>query len=151
MVEWYENLPSDVPDYIIGEMFPHSGDVRWMDRPSRDGVSPDCWSSAVGGMDVHYGSGVGDHFFYLLAEGSGAKTINGVDYDSPTCNGSALTGIGRDKAAAIWYRALTEQLTSSSRYQQMRTATLSAAAGLYGSGSAEYTAVSATWAAVNVT
>ena len=124
MVEWYANIPADVPDYTIGEMFQPSGDLRWMDRPSRDGVSPDCWSSAVGGMDVHYGSGVGDHFFYLLAEGSGAKTINGVDYNSPTCNGSTLTGIGRDKAAAIWYRALTTYLTPTSNYRAMRTGTL---------------------------
>lgn len=151
MVEWYENLPADVPDYTLGEMFDPTGDLRWMDRPSRDGVSPDCWSSAVGGMDVHYGSGVGDHFFYLLAEGSGAKSINGVDYDSPTCNGATLTGIGRDSAAAIWYRALTDYLTSTGNYRAMRAATLAAAADLYGSGSPEYSAVSAAWSAVNVT
>ena len=30
---------------------------------------------------------------------SGAKTINGVSYNSPTCNGSTVTGIGRDKAS----------------------------------------------------
>jgi Thermolysin metallopeptidase, alpha-helical domain len=29
-------------------------------------------------LDVHYSSGVGNHFFYLLSEGSGAKTIGGV-------------------------------------------------------------------------
>jgi hypothetical protein len=37
---------------------------------------------------VHYSSGVGNHFFYLLSEGSGAKTLNGVSYSSPTCNGA---------------------------------------------------------------
>ena len=40
----------------------------------------------------------GNHFFYLLAEGSGAKTIGGVAHNSPTCNGSTVTGIGRDAA-----------------------------------------------------
>ena len=39
--------------------------------PSKDGCSPDCWSPGVGNLDVHYSSGVANHFFYLLAEGSG--------------------------------------------------------------------------------
>ena len=30
---------------------------------------------------MHYSSGIGNHFFYLLAEGSGAKTLNGVSYN----------------------------------------------------------------------
>ncbi len=52
----------------------------------------------MGNLDVHYSSGVGNHFFYLLAEGSGAKTIGGRSHNSPTCNGSTVTGIGRDVA-----------------------------------------------------
>ncbi|WP_235502759.1 M4 family metallopeptidase, partial [Kitasatospora sp. Root187] len=87
---------------------------------------------------------------YLLSEGSGAKTINGVSYNSPTSNGSTLTGIGRDKAAAIWYRALTVYWTSTTNYAGARTGTLSAAADLYGAGSVEYNAVAAAWAGVNV-
>ncbi len=51
-------------------------------------------------LDVHYSSGVGNHFFYLLAEGSGSKTFGGVAHSSTTCNGSTVTGIGRDAAAA---------------------------------------------------
>lgn len=67
------------------------------------------------------------------------------------CNGNiGLTGIGKDKAAAIWYAALTTQFTSSTNYAQARTGTLAAASTLYGAGSAEYNAVNAAWAAVNV-
>ena len=65
---------------------------------------------------MHYSSGVGNHFFYLLAEGSGAKTIGGVAHNSPTCNGSTVTGIGRDAAAKIWFRALTSYMTSGTNY-----------------------------------
>ncbi|MER7752178.1 M4 family metallopeptidase [Kitasatospora sp. NPDC097643] len=153
MVEFYANLPSNPPNYWLGELINLRGDgkpLRYLDQPSRDGKSADYWSAEVGDQDVHFSSGVANHFFYLLAEGSGAKTINGFDYDSPTYDGSTLTGIGRDKAAQIWYRALTVYFTSTTDYAGARTGTLSAAADLYGADSAEYNAVAAAWTAVNV-
>ncbi|MGW2957784.1 M4 family metallopeptidase [Streptomyces sp. NPDC001220] len=154
LVEWYANNSSDPGDYLIGEEIVRSGfgkaALRFMDQPSKDGSSADYWSSSVGNLDVHYSSGVANHFAYLLAEGSGAKTINGVSYNSPTYNGSTVTGIGRDKLGAIWYRALTVYMTSSTNYAGARTATLNAAKDLYGAGSTEYNAVAAAWSAVNV-
>ncbi|MFJ4627072.1 M4 family metallopeptidase [Streptomyces sp. NPDC088847] len=154
LVEWYANSSSDPGDYLIGEKIVRSGfgkaALRFMDQPSKDGNSADCWSSSVGNLDVHYSSGVANHFAYLLAEGSGAKTVNGVSYNSPTCNSSSVSGIGRDKLGAIWYRALTVYMTSSTNYAGARTATLNAAKDLYGVGSSEYAAVGAAWSAVNV-
>ncbi|MCI3269843.1 M4 family metallopeptidase [Streptomyces cylindrosporus] len=154
LVEWYANNSSDPGDYLIGEKIVKSGfgrdALRYMDKPSKDGNSADYWSSSVGNLDVHYSSGVANHFAYLLAEGSGAKTINGVSYNSPTYNGSTVTGIGRAKLGAIWYRALTVYMTSSTNYAGARTATLNAAKDLYGAGSTEYNAVAAAWSAVNV-
>ncbi|WP_441246406.1 M4 family metallopeptidase [Kitasatospora sp. McL0602] len=153
MVEFYANNPKDNPDYLIGELIDLNGNgtpLRYMDQPSKDGQSADYWSSTVGNKDVHYSSGVANHFFYLLSEGSGAKTVNGVNYNSPTSNGSTLTGIGRDKAAQIWYRALSTYMTSTTNYAAARTATINAANDLYGAGSAEANAVANTWAAVNV-
>jgi len=97
-------------------------------------------------LDVHYSSGVANHFFYLLAVGSGTSSWG----TSPTCNGATITGIGNAKAGAIWYRALTVYMTSRTAYSGARTATLSAAADLYGSGSAEYATVAAAWSAVSV-
>ena len=152
MVEFYAANSNDAGDYLIGEQFDlakHTG-FRRMDNPSSDGSSVNCWSSSVGNLDVHYSSGVGNHFFYLLSEGSGAKTINGVSHSSTTCNGSTVTGIGRDAAAKIWYRALSVYMTSSTNYQGARTATLNAARDLYGAGSAQYNAVAAAWSAVSV-
>ncbi|MER6090361.1 M4 family metallopeptidase [Streptomyces bluensis] len=153
-VEFYAANSSDVGDYLIGEKIDINGNgtpLRYMDKPSKDGASRDSWSSTIGSIDVHYSSGPANHFFYLLSEGSGSKTINGVTYNSPTSNGSTVTGIGRDKAVKIWYKALTEYMTSTTNYKGARTATLNAASALYGSGSAEYNAVNAAWAAVNVT
>ncbi|GGN13946.1 M4 family metallopeptidase [Streptomyces fuscichromogenes] len=153
-VEFYAANSSDPGDYLIGEKIDINGDgtpLRYMDQPSKDGGSANYWSSTVKNLDVHYSSGVANHFFYLLSEGSGAKTINGVSYNSPTYNSSTLTGIGRDKALQIWYKALTTYFTSTTNYKSARTGTLSAAAALYGSGSTEYNAVAAAWTAVNVT
>ncbi|MGW7525936.1 M4 family metallopeptidase [Streptomyces sp. NPDC054783] len=152
-VEFYAGNSSDPGDYLIGEKININGDgkpLRYMDKPSKDGGSADYWSSSVGGLDVHYSSGVANHFFYLLSEGSGAKTINGVSYDSPTQDGSTVTGIGRDKALQIWYKALTTYFTSTTDYKGARTGTLKAASDLYGASSTEYKTVEAAWSAVNV-
>ncbi|WP_326582947.1 M4 family metallopeptidase [Streptomyces sp. NBC_00481] len=154
LVEFYADNASDPGDWLVGEKIVRSGfgepALRFMDRPSRDGSSADCWSSSVGNLDVHYSSGVANHFAYLLAEGSGTRTIGGVEHSSTTCDGSTVTGIGKEKLGAIWYRALTVYMTSSTNYAGARTATLNAARDLYGSGSAEYDAVAAAWSAVAV-
>ncbi|MGW6733020.1 M4 family metallopeptidase [Streptomyces sp. NPDC055013] len=154
LVEFHAGNSADPGDYLIGEKVVRSGlgrsALRYMDKPSKDGVSVDCWSTGTADLDVHYSSGIGNHFAYLLAEGSGARTVNGVNYNSPTCDGSSVTGIGRGKLGKIWYRALTVYMTSSTNYAGARSATLSAAKDLYGAGSAEYSAVGAAWRAVNV-
>ncbi|MFB7933671.1 M4 family metallopeptidase [Streptomyces sp. NPDC056039] len=151
--EFFAGNSSDVGDYLIGEEIDINGDgspLRYMDKPSKDGSSKDAWSSSLGGLDVHYSSGPANHFFYLLSEGSGSKTINGVTYNSPTSNGSTVTGIGRTKALQVWYKALTTYMTSTTKYAAARTATLNAAKDLYGATSTEYKAVAAAWSAVNV-
>ncbi|MGV9845210.1 M4 family metallopeptidase [Streptomyces fungicidicus] len=151
--EFYAANSSDAGDYLIGEKININGDgtpLRYMDKPSKDGASKDYWSAGLGSVDVHYSSGPANHFFYLLAEGSGAKTINGVSYNSPTYNGSTVTGIGRAKALQIWYKALTTYFTSTTNYKAARTGTLNAASALYGSTSTEYKAVAAAWTAINV-
>jgi len=152
-VEFRTASLSDRGDYLIGEKVNLSGNgrpLRYLDRPSRDGQSRDCWSTSLAAMDPHLSSGVGNHFFYLASEGSGAKTINGVAYNSPTCNGSVVTGIGRGAAERIWYRALTVYMTSTTTYRQARDATTRAARDLYGAGSAQCTRVQRAWAAVAV-
>ncbi|MEU9456362.1 M4 family metallopeptidase [Streptomyces sp. NPDC048277] len=152
-VEFYAANSTDVGDYLIGEKININGDgtpLRYMDKPSKDGASKDSWYSGLGGLDVHYSSGPANHFFYLLSEGSGAKVINGVSYNSPTADGLPVTGIGRDKALQIWYRALTTKFTSTTNYASARTGTLAAAGELYGTTGTEYKAVQDAWAAVAV-
>ena len=94
-VEFYAANAGDPGDYLIGEEIDLNGNgtpLRYMDKPSRDGASKDCWSSSLGSLDPHYSSGPLNHWFYLASEGSGAKTINGTSYNSPTCDGSTVTG-----------------------------------------------------------
>jgi Zn-dependent metalloprotease len=152
-VEWYTNNPNDVPDYLIGEEININGDgtpLRYMDKPSKDGGSKDCWTSSLGGLDPHYSSGPLNHWYYLASEGSGTKTINGVTYNSPTCDGSTVTGISHLKVEKIWYRTLSTYLTSSSNYAAARTGVIKAAKDLYGAGSAECAAVDKAMGAIAV-
>jgi Zn-dependent metalloprotease len=153
-VEFHADNAADPADYHVGEKIDIRGDgtpLRYMAQPSRDGSSLDYWSPDAGSVDVHYSSGIANHFFYLLAEGSGEKTVNGVTYDSPTYDGSTVEGIGIDKAAQIWFKALTEQMTSTTDYADARRATVTAATDLYGADSTEVAATQAAWTAVNVT
>ena len=146
-VEFYANNAKDTPDFLIGEKLAKNGTpLRWMDKPSKDGASADCWYSGVGNLDVHYSSGVGNHWFYILSNGTGTSSYG----TSTACDGGTNTGIGHAAAERIWYRALTTYMTSTTNYAGARTASLSAAADLYGAGSTNYNAVADAWAAVNV-
>ncbi|MFF7585997.1 M4 family metallopeptidase [Kitasatospora purpeofusca] len=152
-VEFWAGNAADPGDYLLGEKIDINGDgtpLRFMDRPSKDGASKDYWYAGIGSSDVHFSSGPANHWFYLASEGSGAKLVNGVDYDSPTSDGRPVNPIGRDAAAAIWYRALSTHMTSATDYAGARTATLKAAAELYGADSPAYRNTANAWAAVNV-
>ncbi|MEV7055382.1 M4 family metallopeptidase [Streptomyces microflavus] len=152
-VEFNANNSQDQGDYLVGEKIDIRGNgtpLRYMDKPSKDGSSKDAWYSGIGGIDVHYSSGPANHWYYLLSEGSGTKTINGVSYDSPTSDGLPVTGIGRDKASLIWFKALTTKFTSTTNYAAARTGTLAVASELYGATSPEYAAVAHAWAGINV-
>lgn len=58
--------------------------------------------------------------------------------------------IGKDKMGQIWYRALTEYLTSGAQFTDARDASVQAATDLYGAGSAEVKAVQNGFAAVGI-
>jgi Zn-dependent metalloprotease len=150
-VEWFANNATDTPDYLVGERLSANGTpTRYMDRPSRDGASPDCWSSSLQRLNPHLASGPLNHWFYLASEGSGAKVINGVAYNSPTCNASTVTAIGRDQAAKVWYRTLSTYLTSNSTYASAREGAIKSAKDLFGLASLECQGVAASFSAIGV-
>jgi len=163
MVEYYANTAADPADYVMGEeLYPNNANmsnaIRYMFKPTLDNYSQHCYDPATTPtFEVHGGSGIANSFFYLLAEGAvvpagfGAGSWANLSASSLVCNGNtALTGIGRDAAGKIWYRALTVYMTSGTNYAGARAATISAATDLYGGTSAQTNAVKAAWSAVNV-
>ena len=157
MVEYFANNAGDPPDYMIGEKVMKSGTgaLRYMYKPSKDGPSHDCWYIGTAGLDPHYSSGIGNHFYYLLAEGSKPTGLPA----SPVCKDSdnsaasdtlKFSGIGRSKAEKLWYHALANNMTSGTTFLQAREATLNSAKSLHGDDSGEYRTVDYTWLAVNV-
>lgn len=103
---------------------------------------PDHYSERYTGSEdnggVHINSGISNFAFYLLAEG-GEHHLGG-----------SMEGIGRDKAARIYYLALTEYMTSSTDFAGAREATIAAASELYGADSREANAVAQAWSLVGV-
>jgi Zn-dependent metalloprotease len=60
------------------------------------------------------------------------------------------TAVGKEAMGQIWYRAMTGHLTQNSGYAGAARATITAAAELFGQGSAQHTAVTDAWKAVGV-
>ncbi|HZX02376.1 M4 family metallopeptidase [Kribbella sp.] len=144
--EWYANEPApyDTPDFLVGEQINlvGNGPIRNMYNPSALG-DPNCYSSSIPTTEVHAAAGPGNHWFYLLSQGSNASPA------SPTCNNSTVTGLGIQKAIKIMYNAMLMK-TSSASYLKYRTWTLTAAKNLYPGSCTEFNTVKAAWDAVSV-
>ena len=146
--EWFANEPTqfDGPDFLVGEKInlQGNGPIRNMSNPSAVG-DPNCYSSSIPNAEVHAAAGPGDHWFYLLAEGT--NPTNGQP-TSPTCNSTTITGIGIQNAMKIMYNAMLMKTTASS-YLRYRVWTLQAAKNLFPTCN-EFNVVKAAWNAVSV-
>jgi zinc metalloprotease ZmpA len=147
--EWFadQSPPFDAPDYSVGDSINlhGTGEHRNMANPSRVG-HPNCFSSSIPQIEVHAAAGPGNHWFYLVAEGS--NPTNGQP-TSPTCNGSTVVGLGIQTAIQIMYNAMLMKTTASS-YLRYRTWTLQAAKNLFPDSCTEFDTVRAAWNAVSV-
>jgi Zn-dependent metalloprotease len=144
-------IPNTGNDWMMGTEIAKNGQpLRWLYKPSKDGASPNAWSTSVKRLDVHYSSGPNNRMFYFLAKGS--SSVSSSDYYSSYLNQAplAMTGIGTDKAFRIWFKALTTKFTSATNYADARLKVLAAAQELYGVNSAEAKAVQRAYAAINV-
>lgn len=143
-LEFFANNANDPGDYSIGEEvnLVGSGPIRQMYDPSLVG-DPNCYSSSIPGAETHAAAGPFDHWFTLVAKGSGGSPA------SPTCNGSSVTGIGIQPAATIFYNAMLSK-TSGMTYLRYRTATLNAAKNLTPGNCTNFAVVKAAWDAVSV-
>jgi hypothetical protein len=143
--EWFVN-GVDTPDFLVGETINlvGSGPIRNMFNPSALG-DPNCYSSSIPSTEVHAAAGPGNHWFYLVAEGS--NPTNGQP-TSPTCNSSTVTGVGVQNAIKIMYNAMLMKTTGSS-YLRYRVWTLQAAKNLDATCGL-FNTVKAAWNAVSV-
>lgn len=134
----------DPDDWTIGEdvvktaAFP-SGALRSLSDPHNGGTSladqgfqPSNMSEKYNGTEdnggVHINSGIPNNAFFRYAE-----------------------AITRDKAAAVFYKALDDYLTKSSQFIDLRLAVVKAAGDLYGTSSAEVTQAGVAFDAVGIT
>lgn len=101
--------------------------------------SIDHFSQFKPGLDVHFSSGLVNNAFYLLANG-------GINDTSKI----AVEGIGIEKGADIYYRALTTYMLPNTNFKGAREATIKAATDLYGANSVEVQRVKDSWRAVGV-
>ncbi|MBO3739557.1 M4 family metallopeptidase [Actinoplanes flavus] len=139
--------PNDPADYQVGEEvnLVGSGPIRYMYNPSLAG-DDNCYSSSTPSQEVHAAAGPGNHWFYLLAEGT--NPTNGQPA-STRCSGTgALTGVGIQTATKIFYNAMLMK-TSSSSYLKYRTWTLTSAKAL-DSTCGLFNKTKAAWDAVSV-
>lgn len=149
-IEFYVGKDTKNDIWMLGDELYSHGSLRSMSNPKAQGqpdtyggtnwVNPSDISFDNGG--VHINSGVPNYWYYLLVEGGeGVNDLN---------NSYNIKPIGLAKAEKIAYIALTEYLSPSSNFNDMRMATLMAAEDLYGLGSEEYKQITNAWYAVGV-
>jgi Zn-dependent metalloprotease len=119
--------------------------MRFLYKPSKDGNSADAWSPTLEKLNVHYSSGPMNRAFYFLSQGA---TKTGETATTYLPNG--MTGIGNDKAAKIWFRALTTYMTPDTNYAGARIACIQAVRDLFPVSGAEEIAVWNAFAGINV-
>lgn len=118
----------DPEDWLIGEdivftsAFP-TGCLRSMSDPHNGGTTlgdggyqprhmDERYTGSEDNHGVHINNGIGNYTFYLFA-----------------------TAVGRDNAAEVYYKALTQYLTKSSQFIDLRLCIMQAAADIHGAGS----------------
>lgn len=114
--------------------------VRYLNDPSRDGVTVDHYDDLDADAEPTVNSGVLSLAYYLLAEGG----------KHPTYGGTKMEGVGADAAEALIFRALKKFSTSRMSYADTRNAWLDAAIALESADSEAYVAVMDAWALVGV-
>ena len=156
-VENYSGLPKS--PFLIGEEITAQpgGFLRSMQNPNLgnnpDTYEGDFWrtttlpgcpypsSNANDNCGVHYNSGVLNKWFFIVTQGESGVNDKGNAY--------SVTGLGFLKSQAVAY--LTElSLTANADYAATRTASINAAATLYGACSNEVRQVTNGWFGVGV-
>lgn len=133
----------DRDDWRIGEditktSYSPSGALRDMADPHNGGTSlsqpywqpksvSEMYTGSQDNGGVHINSGIGNHAYYLYA-----------------------TAVTKEKAEQVFYKALTDYLTMTSKFIDFRIAVVQAPADLYGASSTEVTKAKEAFTAVGI-
>ncbi|MET0946141.1 MAG: M4 family metallopeptidase, partial [Flavobacterium sp.] len=149
-IEFYAGKDSKNDIWLLGDELYSHGSLRSMSDPKAQG-QPDTYGGTnwinpaninYDNGGVHMNSGITNYWYYLLVEGGeGVNDLN---------NSYSIKPIGLAKAEKLAYITLTEYLSPSSNFSDMRMATLMAAEDLFGLGSEEYKQITNAWYAVGV-
>ncbi len=136
-------------NWLLGSRFFNKPDTafRSMENPIRFGNPKNYkgskWvSNASDNGGVHSNSGVINYWFYLLCEGGQGQTEKNINFD--------VKKIGIREATSIIYEAMTKYLTKTSKYYDVRQATLEIVANRFGKCSDEYRNMIEAWVAVGI-
>lgn len=108
---------------------PHNGGSAVGQTGYQPKVYSERYTGSADNGGVHINSGIVNHAFYLFASNA---------------------NVGLDKAEKVYYRALTNYLTASSKFIDARVALEKAATDLYGVGSTQLTALQNAFTAVGI-
>jgi bacillolysin len=106
---------------------PHNGGTAVGQKGYQPKHTSEQYTGTLDNGGVHINSGITNHAFYKYA-----------------------TAIGREKAAAIYYKALDDYLTKSSKFIDLRLAVVKAAGDLHGANSTEVTQAGLAFDAVGI-
>lgn len=122
-------LTSYIPSGALRDMEdPHNGGTSLSDNGYQPAHINEMYSGAEDNGGVHINSGIANKAFYNFA-----------------------TAVTNEKAEKVYYRALTQYLTKSSQFTDLRIAVVQAAADLHGENSTEVNAAKAAFDAVGIT
>lgn len=135
---------------VFGNLIENKSDNNWL--VGEDIYTPNTAGDALRSMSNPPAYGDPDNmanYVNTTSDNGGVHTNSGIP-NKAFYNFVTSAGITRDNAGKVWYRALTQYLTSSSQFLDARNATIQAATDLFGASSNEVTAVSNAWTNVGV-
>lgn len=153
----YENQPGALNESfsdVFGNLVENKNDSNWL--IGEDVTTPSVSGDGLRSMSnpTLYGQPAHMNNYQNLpnteAGDWGGVHINSGIPNKAFYNFVTTPGITKDNAGKVWYRALTQYLTSNSQFIDARNATIQAAADLFGANSPEVTAVTNAWSSVGI-
>lgn len=135
---------------VFGELIENKPDNNWLvgEAIVTPGIAGDAMRSLANPEAYNHPDHMAE-YLYTSADSGGVHTNSGIP-NKAFYHFVTAPGMTQQKAGKVWYRALTQYLTSKSIFNDARNATRQAAIDLYGAGSAEVAAVVNAWESVGV-